>query len=852
MRRLAPVRRLSCLLLGLAAACGGGDAPSTPDAAPVTTDHCSYAPVPSTAGAGGTVTAGALEAGAGEVVLGVPVGTALGGYTGRGRATGNASQVDARDPRISEGFNPSVGIETAPRAKALALTAGGETVVIIKVDSIFIYEGLLFDLEQRLGPEFSGKVLLAASHSHAAWMQFTGHDPLKAGGGDFRQAVYDAFLDGVEAAARAALDARQPARLGVFVDTSFDLDDAVNRDRRGENDVLPGGDRGDEHLAMLRVDTVAGEPIAVVPIFGEHGTLLDQDSPMASTEGTGAIERVLQEAIPGAVVLHLQGAGADTSPVGHGGYECDNRPGDPSHPCLPFAILEGHARKAQADLVAAWVAAGEAMSTELPLEMLTRSVELGPRHDTFTIRDGALAYAPFDLSRPADRVIYDDAGALVSPIDEFNAPVGAALCESATAMFPAGQMPGTEGLLTYGGCVRIDLAARVLGELLDLDLAIAADRPACQTTRTTVSALRIGDHVFSTIPGELSVLVADLVRERSPVAAANTHVIGYAQGHVGYVLRPEDWVLGGYEPSVTFWGPLEGEYLAEQSLALLDLAVTPEREDGAAGGVDRLATASTTDTFPVDDPPMGAGTVPETVDPALFMRLEPPAQAQPAATVPRVSGLATFVWYGDDPAVRMPVVTLERETAPDSGTYEPVRRRSGRPVTDGDFLLTHTPLPLQREDGDPFHAWAVEWQAVPWLGAEGLDELGDRAGVPLGRYRFHVAGAGWTLTSQPWTVVPGGLTAAVASRAGTSLTLAVTLSAPAGFRLLHEVVPSNLGVPLASQPVDVELLAGDTVVGTATGTTTAGGQVTIDDPAVAGATAARVTDRFANVATAAL
>ena len=38
-------------------------------------------------------------------------------------------------------------------------TAGGETVVILKGDMIFAYEGMLFDIEERLGPEFAGKVI---------------------------------------------------------------------------------------------------------------------------------------------------------------------------------------------------------------------------------------------------------------------------------------------------------------------------------------------------------------------------------------------------------------------------------------------------------------------------------------------------------------------------------------------------------------------------------------------------------------------------------------------------------------------------------------------------------------------
>lgn len=838
------VTLLSCA--ALLAACGD-DGGESGDA--ITLEHCEFVPVAPTANATGTVTAGPLVAGAAEQILEVPVGTSMGGFTGRANSVGDASDIDGRDRTISGGFNPSVGVESAPRAKALALSSSGETVVIVKIDAIFVYEGMLFDLEARLGDGFHGKVILAASHSHSAPMQFTGHSALKAGGGDFRELVYGKFLDGVVAAANAALEARQPARIGFFVDTGFDVDEQINRDRRGENDALPGGDRGDEHLVLIRVDALDGTPIAVVPIFGEHGTLMDQDSPIFSNDAPGGIERVLEEQLAGApVVLHLQSAGADTSPVGHGNLDCGQAPGDPEDPCLPFLAIEGHGRNAAPTLLAAWTAAGAAMETDVALEMLTRSVELGPDPETFTIRDGALAYAPFDLSREADGVVYDGAGELVSPIDEFNAPVGAALCEGDFAMFSAGAMPGTEGILTYGGCNRLDVAADVLGALLDIELEVTANRPICQMTRTTISSLRIGDYLIGTMPGELSVLIADLVRDSSPVDAEHTIVVGYAQGHVGYLLRPEDWVLSGYEPSITFWGPLEAEYLAERLAELMPLAMTPERDDAAAGGADRVATPSVTDDFPIDDPAPMAGSVPATLAPDIWLRSGLPASAQPADQVERVSGLATFVWYGDDPAAKMPVVTLEH----DSGGFAPVRRQSGRIVRDGDFLISYTPLPLNRADGEQQHVWAVEWQPVPWLGAAGLDDLGDRAGVPLGTYRFHVEGDGWALDSEPFEVVPGG-TRASATRAGTQITVTSTLLAPRGYRLLDLSVASNGPVPYRTQDVTVELLAaGDVVLDSRAVTTDGNGVVSFDDADVATAVTVRVTDSFGNVATATL
>lgn len=847
---------IAALGVALGAACGGDDAPAPPTAPIVTTEHCAYLPVAATAGAGGTVTAGPLRAGASERILHVPVGTALGGYTNRASVLGASDSVDVRDARVAGSFVPSIGVTTAPRVKALALSAGGETVVWLKADMIFAYEGLVFDIEAALGPAFAGKVLLAASHSHSAWAQFTGHAPLQLGAGPLRDLVYRRFRDDLVAAARDALAAQVPARLGIATSAAFDPDDAINRDRRRANDGLPGGARGDDHLALIRVDRLDGAPLAVVPIFGAHPTLNGADNPLASADASGALERVLEEelaAAPGAprvVVMHVQGAGADSSAVGHGEVDCAVRPGSPTDPCFAWTAEEGHGLAARDALLAAWTAAGSDLRAELAIEMVTRSIELGPTPEAFAIRDGALTYAAFDGETAADGVVHDG-DALASPIDEFNAPVGAALCEGAASMFPTAAIAGTEGIAPYGSCLRLDLAAPILGPLFDLDFGVDRTHPVCETTRTTVTALRLGDHVIGTLPGEVSILLADLVRARTP-APGRTIVVGYAQGHVGYLLRPEDWVLGGYEPSVTFWGPLEAEMIAERLLALLPLALTPAREDAAAGGTTRVAVRTVTDVLPLDALALDAGSVPAEVPLGSWSRTGTPGAAQPNARYPRVAGIATFVWYGDDPLVHTPRVALQRETA---AGFVDVVRRSGRPVIDGELVLSYTPSPLVRGAGPQRHVWIAEWQTVPWLGASTpagpVDALADRAALPLGRYRFMVAGASWELASEPFTVVPGGLVATGVRRAAGVVQLTAALHAPRGWRLLDPVLPSNRPVPLRARAVTVELRdAGGAVLASAAVVTGADGAVAVPD--VAGATEVRVTDAFANQASAPL
>ena len=850
---------LSCCLLVGAASCGGGaaapiDAGSN-DAAGVSTAACNYVPLTPTARAGAAIAPGTLTAGAAEAILDVPVGTAMGGYTARAKLSGGIGSIDSREVPLSGPFNASVGVLSAPRVKAVALTVGDESVVILKLDVVFVYEGMLFDLEQRLGPSYAGKVLLASSHTHSGWAQFTGHSGLKLGASELRDIVYQRILDALEATARAAIAAQRPAQIGFFVDTHFDPDDVITYDRRQENDALMGGPRKDDHLTVIRIDGIDDQPIAIIPVYGIHGTLNDQTNPLASSDAPGAMERVLEEQFDNqVVVMHLNSGGADTAPTGHGAVDCTVQPGRTADPCMQWVEEEAHGRAALPTMLTAWQNAGESMQTSIALEMLSRSVETGPFPETFSIRDGAMTYAPFDLHRDADGVIWNPDGSVKSPIDEFNAPVGAALCESGSPEFPTAQMPNTDGLSPYGSCQRLDVIGELLQSVFMINFKVTSKQPICETTRTTISSLRLGDYLIGTLPGEVSVMLADKVRANSPVDVDHTIVVGYAQGHVGYMLVPEDWVLGGYEPSVTFWGPLEAEHIAEKLKDLMPLAMAATSSDGTTAGTTRVVTATTTDDLPIDDPAPMAGTVPDTVPTDTWTRVGTPTMAQPAAMISRVSGIATFVWIGDDPLTQTPHVQLQYETSPGSGTFAAVTRRSGRIVEDQEIVLSYTPEPLVRVTGQAqTHVWAVEWQAVPWLGAANLDSYDTRAGVPLGNYRFHVDGKNWSLDSQPFAVVAGGLeaTAAATTVNGTSIT--VSIEAPLGWRALDDVLPSNRPVPVRNQAVTVTFLAADgtTVLATETGTTDGDGTVVVDGGnAATNALSVSVVDSFGNTANA--
>ena len=209
-------------------------------------------PLAPTANAGGTVTPGQLQAGAADRILDIPVGTALGGYTARAGFLGSAGVVDTRKVEIAGTFNPSIGVDAAPRVKAVALTAGGETVVIIKADVDLRLRG--HALRSRAAPrsEFAGKVILASSHSHSAWAQHT-RRPAQARRRRVPRDRLQPLPRRVRAAPRATRSRIAATRRSASSTTATSIrPNQINHDRRAENDMLPGGNVKDNHFYMIR------------------------------------------------------------------------------------------------------------------------------------------------------------------------------------------------------------------------------------------------------------------------------------------------------------------------------------------------------------------------------------------------------------------------------------------------------------------------------------------------------------------------------------------------------------------------------------------------------------------------
>ena len=395
--------------------------------------------------------AGSPLAGVAEASLRLPLGTPLGGYSSRCGYLGGDSYQDKRDSVFSVGFVESTGLQTRPKIKGFWLDNGDDNLLVLKADVIYSFDGLVTELTARLedatGESLDGRIVLSTNHSHASYGPYSDAIHFYLGGDRFSQEIFESFLGQLEAVALEAYEERQPAKIGNAWAKDWDPNDEVYRDRRGDNDDLvvwedaePGYGK-DPFLHMLRIDTEAGEPLGMAFTFGVHGTSLSGDSSMISSDAPGAIEWAVQEAVgPGVMVMHLQGAGGDASPAG--------RDDD-------YARLESVGESAIEPILALW-SDTPTSSDPIYLESASRHHEQGLESIEVT-RNGDVdwRYNPYVEGYLADEQIYGEDGEILSPLDEFNAPYGAAFCGSDAPLIPAGNI-GSESF-PYSACMDVGI-----------------------------------------------------------------------------------------------------------------------------------------------------------------------------------------------------------------------------------------------------------------------------------------------------------------------------------------------------------------------------------------------------------
>ncbi|MEC7988048.1 MAG: neutral/alkaline non-lysosomal ceramidase N-terminal domain-containing protein [Myxococcota bacterium] len=748
-----------------------------------------------------SIEAGTPKIGAAEAPLDFPIGSPLGGYTARCGYMGGAAKPDNRKSAYIQSFSPSAGIQTTPMTKVLWLENGDQHFVLIKADLYKAYDELVEEIEDQLeeatGFDMDGRVIITTSHTHHAPGNFSDQITFYLGGDRYNEENFRRLVKTITDTSMEAYNTREEGAIGLSVHKDWDPLDEIYTDRRPENDELdlwPDQVLGkDPYLWMLRADDLEGNPIAVFFNFGIHGTGLGTQNTLMSTDVTGAMENVLQSRFdPSVIISHFQGPGGDIRPVTSAARGHD------------FAQLEALGELAVDRIYDAWSSTPTA-STPIEIESVGRSVPQSLT-DIRVTRNGTVDwyYNPFDKDYVPDDVVYDENGDIMSPLDEFNAEFGGVFCGYDDPLISTGTIGSN--VFPYDGCTQVDLISYVLNGLFQLTDFVEggeAPLPLPSSTRAAINSTRIGplrirkengeeindDLLMGFFPGEATSLFANQFRRRakSEVGFETVMTVGYSQDHEGYLLIPEDWLVGGEEPNISLWGPLQGEYIMENSLQMTEEHLTTpvlEPQDPDDKWQPTSYPQRDLPTLAPDETPT-AGIALTEIPEYIYNYFDIELALSPPSTVRRGQDIVQFMWEGGDPGVDSPNIILERSN---NGVWEEVTLDSGHVVdeTRPDIIFTLTPSPLYPLSALQVNYDTLFWQAVP--------SLGDRMGLPEGTYRFHIYGKSfiggtetwpwateeYELTSPEFSVVPGDITVSLNEN-----TLEISFDGPEkGFRLL--------------------------------------------------------------------
>jgi neutral ceramidase len=666
-----------------------------------------------------------LRAGAGEAVVDLPIGHSTAGYAQTSVLAFKFPKNDPGSP-FADLFPATRGMQSAPKAKALVLDNGAQRLAIVKIDAIFTTDVLLAKTVQlareRLHRDYANRIILSATHTHGAGCRFATslrvkllqsekgwrQDAVGHGVDSFNPESVNRMAASIVEALGRAEEALQPAALGYARGTNTD----AHHDRRCQDDALYGAGNIDDTLAVIRVDAVdeatgaSTAPLAVLYNFAMHGTTYGEYNANLSIDAPGTTELKLEERFGKPITaMFMQGTAGDVSPSGDG--DGSQRMED-----IGYRLAESAFRLYNAVTLPAGsdpdAAAVVPLTRDLPMRLKSRRIPLN--HDL-------LGYAHNEF--------YDD---------------GAILCMmGVNDDCPA---PGADG--KPGDVTPINPSSG--GRCLGIGL------PGQGKYHTDIFAAELGPLTLVTVPGEPVSEIGRLIRAGAKQAGlGEVLVYGYAQDHNGYILMPDDWLRGGYEPTISYWGWKFAPYLVEQEIDMLT---------ELAGGAPRHRYAAPRVRYP------STVTVPA---PAAPGAVAPAIEAGLPAAVTRMTAV-TLRWQGGDPVLGLPHVTIERRIRDEWGPllrngWRPVDNHGYEIVTQYDGAPSYATFKRAREIDPqgpdrwgvgkwrPEHRWLAQWGVPAW--------------VPVGTYRFKIEGE--TVTEAGGAPAPFALTSAafqIGPRAG--------------------------------------------------------------------------------------
>ena len=433
-----------------------------------------------------------MKVGAAAVEITPPVGLAMDGF---GSRTGGAAGV--HDPLFARALVAEGDDGTAVAIAVADLLDVGQRLQERIAARLARSTGMVRDHLQLVGTHtHSGPAFLVASEEEAA------------------------VADGIAEAVERAWISRREGRLAVGMGEVH----GIGANRR------PHGGPVDDRVTVVRVDDLAGGPIATLVNYGCHPTTLGPNNLLYSADYPGVVCREVEASV-GGVALFTTGPQGDVNP---GGYSPED---SMIGIVVPWRTFESAERYGSA-------IAACAIETRAGLHPAGVDGVWG-RSTILRLRRKAL-------------------------------PDAAAARRAAVSASAA-----VDALQATGSTVDAINHAAIAAAYADLEASQSADPERDGPVATRISAIGLGEFVHAGVQGELFVALGQ--RIRAGIGDDRSCVAALCDGSIGYIPTAAAFAEGAYEPNASVLVAGEGERLADELIALATAA-------GVGSGPSRNAT----------------------------------------------------------------------------------------------------------------------------------------------------------------------------------------------------------------------------------------------------------------------
>jgi neutral ceramidase len=226
----------------------------------------------------------------------------------------------------TEGFK---SIHDDLSVRAIVVDDGASQAALVGCEVIGISHAMWEKIVQRITQETRiprDNILLAGTHTHAAPAIGTYNEPAEGDLARRRAAYVQKFEDAVVAAVRNAQAGLQPAKAGFGTGKA---NVSMNRRaRNGEGGWMLGNNPdgvSDKTVAVIKFETLSGEPFAIFSNYGVHGTVMGSGNLQISSDLPGATARFVEQHYGGTVVSPwTSGAAGDQDPIYRTGMDFRN------------------------------------------------------------------------------------------------------------------------------------------------------------------------------------------------------------------------------------------------------------------------------------------------------------------------------------------------------------------------------------------------------------------------------------------------------------------------------------------------------------------------------------------------